>query len=87
VVYEQVFAFYGSQSAIAAALGVSVQAVSNWKRRKFIPLGSQARLQILTNGQLIAEQGQQMTQGSIPAKDAGKGTKNERLHTCFPGSV
>ncbi|WP_354691049.1 Cro/CI family transcriptional regulator [Phytobacter sp. RSE-02] len=45
--------FYGSQRAIATALGVSDQAVSNWG--DVIPKGAALELEKITNGALICD--------------------------------
>jgi hypothetical protein len=46
---------FGSQSAIAKALGTSDQVVSAWKVKNRIPLGRQYEIQILTAGKLRAD--------------------------------
>jgi DNA-binding transcriptional regulator YdaS (Cro superfamily) len=43
---------FGSASALAAALGVSLAAVSQWQK---IPLGRQYQLEIMTKGILLAD--------------------------------
>lgn len=52
--YSQLVKHFGSGSAAARALGFSKQRVNNW-RRDGIPLGIQARIQILTGGALRAK--------------------------------
>jgi hypothetical protein len=48
---------FGTQSAIAKALGTSDQVVSSWKVKNRIPLGRQYEIQILTAGKLRADAG------------------------------
>ncbi len=45
---------FGSQAAIARALGTSDQVVSAWKAKNRIPIGRQYEIQILTAGKLRA---------------------------------
>jgi transcriptional regulator with XRE-family HTH domain len=52
--YADVCRHFGTQSAIARALGISVQAVSRWKRSGIVPLARQYEIQILTGGHLRA---------------------------------
>ena len=47
--------YFGSQSAIAKALGTSDQVVSAWKVKNRIPIGRQYEIQILTGGKLRAD--------------------------------
>ena len=47
---------FGSQTAIAKAVGTSVQVVSAWKKKNRIPMGRQYEIQILTAGKLRADQ-------------------------------
>lgn len=51
---EQIIKHFGSQIAIAEALGVQQPAVSMWKTRGHVPHLQQLRLQHLTNGKLKA---------------------------------
>jgi transcriptional repressor of cell division inhibition gene dicB len=46
---------FETQTAIAKALGTSVQVVSSWKAKKRIPLGRQYEIQVLTCGKLRAD--------------------------------
>jgi len=46
---------FGSASALAEALAVTRQAVSDWQQ---IPLGRQYQLQVLTGGELVADRHQ-----------------------------
>jgi biotin operon repressor len=44
--------YFGSGSALAEALGLTRQAVADWKR---MPLGRQYQIEVLTNGELKAD--------------------------------
>lgn len=46
---------FGTQTAIAKAVGVSLQVVSAWNAKKRIPLGRQYEIQVLTAGKLRAD--------------------------------
>lgn len=52
---EQVIKFFGSQVALAEALGVQQPAVSMWKSRGRIPHLQQLRLEHITHGKLKAQ--------------------------------
>ncbi len=52
---EQVIRHYGSEDAAAVALKLTRQAVNYWKRKKEIPLRTQALIQLRTNGALKAQ--------------------------------
>lgn len=58
---------FGTQSAIAKALGTSDQVVSAWKVKNRIPLGRQYEIQILTAGKLRADPMQQASQSESAA--------------------
>lgn len=47
--------YYPSQRAAAKAIGVSKQAVSQWKRLRTIPLEQQLEFERVTNGALRAD--------------------------------
>jgi DNA-binding transcriptional regulator Cro len=51
--YEQVLALYGTQTQIAAALGISQGTVSMWK--KVVPPHYQYQLEIITNRILLVD--------------------------------
>lgn len=51
---EDVYAFYDSSHDIQDALGITRQALSNWKKRGYIPWEKQLWLQDITNGKLQA---------------------------------
>lgn len=51
---QDLISHFGSQAAIAKALGTSDQVVSAWKSKNRIPLGRQYEIQILTAGKLRA---------------------------------
>lgn len=46
---------FGSQAAVAKAVGTSDQVVSAWKVKGRIPIGRQYEIQILTGGKLRAD--------------------------------
>ena len=52
---DQAIAHFGSQAALAEALGVKQPAVSMWKTRGKIPPLQQLRIQHVTRGKLKAE--------------------------------
>lgn len=52
---DQVIAHFGSQVALAEALGVQQPAVSMWKSRGKIPHLQQIRIEHLTKGKLKAK--------------------------------
>ena len=58
---------FGTQSAIAKALGTSDQVVSAWKVKNRIPLGRQYEIQILTAGKLRADPMQATSQSESAA--------------------
>lgn len=51
---DKVIAFFGSQVAVAQALGVQQPTISNWRTRGHIPHLQQLRLEHITNGELKA---------------------------------
>jgi DNA-binding transcriptional regulator YdaS (Cro superfamily) len=52
---EQVIKHFGSQCAVAEALGVQQPTISNWKSRGSIPYLQQLRIEHATKGKLKAE--------------------------------
>lgn len=52
--FDQVIKHFGSQVALADALGVKQPAVSNWKTRGSIPHLQQLRIEALTEGKIKA---------------------------------
>jgi predicted transcriptional regulator len=52
---DQLFKHYGTQVAVADALGVSQPCVSNWVKRGRIPPMQQLKVQMLTDGKLKAD--------------------------------
>ena len=50
--YESLSKHYGEKEAIAAALGISVQTVINWRESKKIPMPAQKRIAMISNGAL-----------------------------------
>lgn len=52
---EKIIKHFGSQVAVAQALGVAQPTISMWKARGRVPPLQQLRLQELTDGQLRAE--------------------------------
>jgi DNA-binding transcriptional regulator YdaS (Cro superfamily) len=51
---EQVIKYFGSQVAVADALGVRQPTISNWRTRGRIPNLQQLRLEHITDGELRA---------------------------------
>lgn len=51
---EQVIKHFGSQCAVAEALGVQQPTISNWKSRGSIPHLQQLRIEHVTKGKLKA---------------------------------
>jgi ABC-type protease/lipase transport system fused ATPase/permease subunit len=49
---DQVISHFGRQRDVVLALGITRQAVSNWKKRGKIPLEAQLALQEITRGKL-----------------------------------
>ena len=47
-------AHFKTQVAAAKALGITQPSISNWTKRGEIPLIQQLRLQMITNGELLA---------------------------------
>jgi len=60
--YAQILKHFGTATAAAEFLGISTAAVAHWKRRGFIPVRTQALLQVRTAGKLQAEVAHQKTQ-------------------------
>lgn len=50
---DEVVEYFGSQRAVAEALGVSEQAISKWT--EFVPRGRAWQLELMTNGKLKAK--------------------------------
>jgi DNA-binding transcriptional regulator Cro len=55
--YTAAVKFYGSAQKVAEAAGVSKQAVSLWKKRDRVPLGSARRLETRSGGRLKIDAG------------------------------
>ena len=53
--FEQLLKHFGTQTGIAAALGVTQPTVSNWKSRGRIPALQQLRIEHITKGKLKSE--------------------------------
>jgi transcriptional regulator with XRE-family HTH domain len=56
--YDDVLAYYGTQAAVAAELGIGQGAVSWWKRNRGgrIPKFHQLRLYVITKGRLVPDE-------------------------------
>jgi hypothetical protein len=54
--YNDIVTHYGSAAQAAEKLGVGATALANWKARGFVPLGTQALIQIKTRGRLKMDQ-------------------------------
>lgn len=52
---DQALKHFGTQEALAAAVGISQPAVAVWVANGLIPPGRQAQLQIITAGKLRAD--------------------------------
>ena len=52
--YAQLLKHFGTATKVADTLGISVAAVCHWKRRGFIPVRTQALIQLKTEGSLRA---------------------------------
>lgn len=52
---EQVIKFFGTQVALAQALGVRQPTISNWRTRGHIPHIQQLRIEVLSKGKLKAQ--------------------------------
>lgn len=52
---EEVIEYYGNQSKVARALHISRAALTEWKKRGYVPLVQQYRLEKITKGKLKAE--------------------------------
>jgi hypothetical protein len=50
--YTEAIAYFGSEADLAAALGITRQAVNLWKAAGIVPKGSAYQLQVITSGQL-----------------------------------
>lgn len=49
--------YFGSQTKLARALGISDAAVARWKRDGRVPRGKAFELQLLTGGELLVDPG------------------------------
>lgn len=52
---EQINKYFGSSRQIAQLLGISRQAIDNWRRRGYVPIKRQLIIEKLTCGQLKAD--------------------------------
>jgi hypothetical protein len=52
---NDVVTFFGSQVAVARAIGTTSQAVNKWIAQGQVPLGRQCQLQLMTRGKLRAD--------------------------------
>lgn len=53
--YDQLIKFFKTQTAAAAALGVTQPSIANWKSRGKIPPLQQLRIELSTGGSLRAD--------------------------------
>lgn len=53
---NDVIEFFGTQQKAAVALSLTQSAVAHWVKAGEIPLVRQAHIQLVTNGQLVADQ-------------------------------
>jgi DNA-binding transcriptional regulator YiaG len=61
---------FGTQAAVARALGTSDQVVSAWASAGRIPIGRQYEIQILTAGKLRADPAHAVSQGEASTTGA-----------------
>ena len=54
---KQTIRYFGSQSNLAAELGLDRRVVNNWSRRGSIPEIPQYKIQMITNGKLKVDKG------------------------------
>lgn len=54
---------FGTQAALARALGIKKAAVSEWSE---IPIGRQCQIEILTSGMLVADRGRLFPEIDMP---------------------
>ena len=52
---NEVLTFYKNAWGMRVATGLSHTNVPNWKRRGYIPIQTQLRIQVLSDGKLIAD--------------------------------
>ena len=65
---SDVLAFYGTQTAVAKALGITKSAVNQWK--DLVPEGKAYRLQEMTRGKLKVDRAAYMSKSSVTDKAA-----------------
>lgn len=54
--YEQVISHFGSQAAVAKALGITQPSISDWNRSGSIPQLRQLQIEQVTDGALKADE-------------------------------
>ncbi len=74
--FSTVCRHFGTPSAIAAALGISIQAVSRMKKTGKVPIRRQYELERITNGKLKAR-------ACGPTKPRGTGKNNYQSVSKF----
>ncbi len=64
---DQAVLHFGSQAALARALGITRGSVHNWDE---IPIGRQFQIEVVTDGALLADRQQEAVPVMEPARDA-----------------
>lgn len=59
---NELIKYFGSQRRASLAIGRTKQASSLWKKRGFIPFDAQKEFEIISNGELIAEDREKMAE-------------------------
>lgn len=67
--FQDLVAHYGSPKEVAAALGISKQLASYWKKAG-IPIGRQYEIQVLTGGKFRADPDHRVSQPARAAANA-----------------
>lgn len=52
---EEAILFYGSGSKLCKELGITRQCITNWRKRGFMPMLQQLKLEKITKGKLKAD--------------------------------
>lgn len=56
--YDEVIEYFGSAYKVTKALKISPNTPRNWRLIGYIPIEMQVRLEVYTNGELLAEYGE-----------------------------
>lgn len=52
---EAAIRYFGTAASLARAIGVTTQAIGNWRRRGFVPRASALEIELATDGQCPAD--------------------------------